>query len=177
MGKIFFPDAEYISHQESAERFPYFNFPADVKTIYQQTMAGYINPRRQIAAQNKALKMYKGMIIDDVVLEIRQKDSAILVYTNNEIFNCRKVILITGAYANIGGLIPREIEYEIVPHTVVFGEIAKQQLPALKGMPSLSYRYGNDQMRYIYFMPPVLYPDGRHYVKIGHSFGDTMPIQ
>ena len=77
VGKIFFPDAEHISHQESAERFPYFNFPADVKTIYQQTMAGYINPRSQIAAQNKALKMYKGMIIDDFVLEIRQKDSAI----------------------------------------------------------------------------------------------------
>ena len=176
VGKIFFPDAEHISHQESAERFPYFNFPADVKTIYQQTMAGYINPRRQIAAQNKALKIYKGMIIDDVALEIKQKGRTISVYTNNEIFDCRKVILVTGAYANIGGLIPREIEYEIVPHTIVFGEIVKQQLPALEGMPSLSYRYGNDQMRYIYFMPPVLYPNGRHYVKIGHSFGDYLPI-
>ena len=176
VGKMFFPDAEYISHQESAKRFPYFNFPADIKTIYQQTMAGYINPRRQIAAQNKALEMYKGMIIDDVALDIKQNGKTISVYTNYEIFDCRKVILVTGAYANIGGLIPKEIEYEIVPHTIVFGEIAKQQLPSLKGMPSLSYRYGNDQMRYIYFMPPVLYPDGRHYVKIGHSFGDYLPI-
>ena len=25
-------------------------------------------------------------------------------------------------------------------------------------------------------MPPVLYPDGKHYVKIGHSFGDSLPI-
>jgi len=177
VGKMFFPDAEHFLQKESAERFPYFNFPADVQTIYQQNMGGYINPRMQISAQNKALAMYSGSIIDDVVLEIRQKDSAVFVHTNNEILHCRKVILITGAYANIGGLIPREIEYEIVPHTIVFGEIAKQQLPALKGMPSLSYRYGNDQMRYIYFMPPVLYPDGKHYVKIGHSFGDTMPIQ
>ena len=176
VGKIFFPDAEHLSHQKSAERFPYFSFPADVQTIYQQTMAGYINPRRQITAQNKALEMYKGRIIDDVALEIKQKGKTISVYTNNEIFDCRKVILVTGAYANIGGLIPREIEYEIVPHTIVFGEIVKQQLPALEGMPSLSYRYGNDQMRYIYFMPPVLYPDGRHYVKIGHSFGDYLPI-
>ena len=177
VGKIFFPDAAHLSHQKLAERFPYFSFPADVKTIYQQTMAGYINPRWQITAQNKALEMYKGRIIDDVALEIKQKGRTISVYTNNEIFDCRKVILVTGAYANIGGLIPREIEYEIVPHTIVFGEIVKQQLPAMKGMPSLSYRYGNDQMRYIYFMPPVLYPDGKHYVKIGHSFGDTMPIQ
>ena len=176
VGKIFFPDAEHISHQESAERFPYFNFPADVKTIYQQTMAGYINPRRQIAAQNKALEMYKGRIIDDVALEIKQKGKTISVYTNNEIFDCRKVILVTGAYANIGGLIPRQIEYEVVPHTIVFGEIAKQRLPALRGMPSLSYRHGNDQMRYIYFMPPVLYPDGKYYAKIGHSFGDSLPV-
>ena len=70
----------------------------------------------------------------------------------------------------------KKIEYEVVPHTVVYGEIANQQLNSLKGMPSLSYRYGNDQMRYIYFMPPVLYPDGKHYVKIGHSFGDSLPI-
>ena len=50
VGKIFFPDAEHFSQKKSAERFPYFNFPADVKTIYQQNMGGYINPRIQIAA-------------------------------------------------------------------------------------------------------------------------------
>ena len=25
-------------------------------------------------------------------------------------------------------------------------------------------------------MPPVLYPDGKYYAKIGHSFGDSLPI-
>ena len=172
----YFPDAEHFSQKESAERFPYFNFPSDVKIIYQQTMGGYINPRIQIAAQNKSLEMYGGRIINDVVIEIRQKDTSISVCTNNEKLKCKKVVIATGAYANIGGLIPKEIEYEVVPHTVVYGEISKHQLPSLKGMPSLSYRYGNDQMRYIYFMPPVLYPDGKHYVKIGHSFGDSLPI-
>ena len=172
----YYPDAEHFSQKESAERFPYFNFPSDVKIIYQQTMGGYINPRIQIAAQNKSLEMYGGRIINDVVIEISQNDTSISVCTNNEKLKCRKVIIATGAYAIIGGLIRKEIEYEVVPHTVVYGEIEKQHLPSLKGMPSLSYRYGNDQMRYIYFMPPVLYPDGKHYVKIGHSFGDSLPI-
>jgi len=172
----YLPDAEYFSQKESVEQFPYFNFPKDVKIIYQQTMGGYINPRNQIVAQNKALELYGGRIINDVVIEIGHNDTAISVYTNNEKLKCRKVIIATGAYANIGGLIPKKIEYEVVPHTVVYGEITNQHLPSLKGMPSLSYRYGNDQMRYIYFMPPVLYPDGKHYVKIGHSFGSSLPI-
>ncbi len=172
----YFPDAEYFSQKDAVERFPYFKFPLDVNIIYQQTMGGYINPRIQITAQNKSFEMYGGRIIDDLVIKISQNDTSISVCTNNEKLKCRKVVIATGAYANIGGLIPKEIEYEVVPHTVVYGEIANQQLPSLKGMPSLSYRYGNDQMRYIYFMPPVLYPDGKHYVKIGHSFGDSLPI-
>ena len=64
----YFPDAEHFSQKESAERFPYFNFPSDVKIIYQQTMGGYINPRIQIAAQNKSLEMYGGRIINDYVI-------------------------------------------------------------------------------------------------------------
>ena len=48
VGKMFFPDAEQFLQKESAKRFPYFNFPADVQTIYQQNMGGYINPRMQI---------------------------------------------------------------------------------------------------------------------------------
>ena len=81
---MFFPDAEQFLQKESAKRFPYFNFPADVQTIYQQNMGGYINPRMEISAQNKALAMYSGSIIDDVVLEIHQKDSAVFVHTNND---------------------------------------------------------------------------------------------
>lgn len=33
----------------------------------------------------------------------------------------------------------------------------------------------HDPMRFVYFMPPIQYPDGKHYVKIGHSKGQTMP--
>ena len=41
-------------------------------------------------------------------------------------------------------------------------------------MPSLSYRPGQDASRFVYFMPPIQYPDGKHYLKIGHSKGEVM---
>ena len=40
-----------------------------------------------------------------------------------------------GVYANIGGLIIKKLNTNSA-HTVVYGEIANQQLPSLKGMPS-----------------------------------------
>ncbi len=175
VGKTFYPQAERIPQNELAERFPYFNFPADVKAIFQQTKAGHINPRKQIAAQNKALEIYGGTVIDDVVFEIKQKDLVVSVRTNQEWIDSKKVILATGAYANSGSIIPRKIDFGVVPHTIVLGEITMEQLPNLNGTPSLSYRYGSDPMRYIYFMPPILYPDGKFYIKIGHSNGDPMP--
>jgi hypothetical protein len=41
-------------------------------------------------------------------------------------------------------------------------------------MPSLSYRFGEDPMRFVYLLPPIQYPDGKYYVKIGHSKGNLM---
>jgi len=56
----------------------------------------------------------------------------------------------------------------------VLGEISKEQLPSLIGMPTMSYRLGDEPNKFLYFLPPVEYPDGKHYVKIGHALGNEM---
>jgi sarcosine oxidase len=170
----FYPQVEHIPCAELAGRFPYFHFPNDVQALYQATAAGYLNPRRHIVAQNKALESLGGAVIDDVVTELDSNSPVLRVRMERGWVQAQKVVLATGAFANVGGIIPRKISFGVVPHTVVLGEIPSSQLPALKGMPSLSYRTGDDPMRFVYFLPPIQYPDGKHYVKIGHSKGDSM---
>ncbi|GIT07442.1 MAG: hypothetical protein CM1200mP30_10720 [Pseudomonadota bacterium] len=64
------------------------------------------------------------MIIDDVALEIKQRveifpSTQIMKYLTEKGYPCHWCI------CKYWWSIPREIEYEIVPHTIVFGEIVK----------------------------------------------------
>ena len=50
--------------------------------------------------------------------------------------------------------------------TVFFAEVSDADLEQLAGMPSLIVA-GRVQDENFYLLPPILYPDGRHYIKIG----------
>ena len=170
----YYPGVEALSSEQLQERFPYFQFPKDVRGIFQAKDAGWLDPRKNIKAQNKALESNNGIVVDDTVVSIEKNKDYIMVKTNNSSLKCRKCIISTGAFANIGNTIPRPIDYGVVPHTAVLGEIPEGQLENLIGMPTLSYRLGDEPNKFLYFLPPVEYPNGKHYVKIGHALGDEM---
>jgi len=172
--KDYYPEMETFSSQQLNERFPYFQFPKDVRGIFQAKNAGWLDPRKNIAAQNKALETCGGTVVDDTVVAIEKNEKYITVKTEKSSFKCKKCIISTGAFANIGNTIPCPIDYGVVPHTAVLGEISKEQLPSLIGMPTMSYRLGDEPNKFLYFLPPVEYPDGKHYVKIGHALGNEM---
>lgn len=170
----YYPEVESFSFEQLSERFPYFQFPKGVRGIFQAKNAGWLDPRKNIAAQNKALENYEGIVVNDTVIAIEKNDKYITVKTEKSTFKCKKCIISTGAFANIGNTIPRPIDYGVVPHTAVLGEVSASQLPALLGMPTMSYRLGDEPNKFLYFLPPVKYPNGKYYVKIGHALGDEM---
>ena len=170
----YYPEMEAFSSQQLGERFPYFQFPKDVRGIFQAKNAGWLDPRKNITAQNKALASCGGIIVDDTVIAIEKSKRYITVITEQSTLKCKKCIFSTGAFANIGNTIPRPIDYGVVPHSAVLGEIPEGQLEKLIGMPTLSYRLGDKPNKFLYFLPPVKYPNGKHYVKIGHALGDEM---
>ena len=172
--ETFYPGAERLSNQNLKERFPFFNFPSDIKGILQATGAGWIDPRKQIAAQNKALELNGGVIVNELALSVEKTSTHITVKTETAAISGKKCIFATGAFANIGSTIPKQLEYGVVPHTTVRAEVTTDQLKKLKGMPCMSYRLGDEANKFLYFLPPIEYPDGRHYVKIGHALGDEM---
>ena len=172
--ETYYPDVETISSEQLEERFPYFKFSHGVRGIFQAKNAGWIDPRKNITAQNKALENFSGIVVDETVIAIEKNEKYITVKTEQSTLKCKKCILSTGAFANIGNTIPRPIAYGVVPHTTVMSEVSKDQLPRLKGMPTMSYRLGDEANKFLYFMPPVKYPNGKYYVKIGNALGDEM---
>ena len=176
--KDYYPNFSTFDNYQLAKRFPYFNFSPKVNAIFQKDNAGWINPRENIKAQNKEFStLDNALIVKDIVSKVSKNNQYIEVVTSKSVFRCKKCIFSTGAFANIDNIMPRKIQYAVIPHTTVLAEIKSTQLDEIKNMPTMSYRTGDDAYKFIYLLPPVKYPNGKHYIKIGHAIGDEMPIK
>ena len=158
-----------------ATTFPYLHFADGMTGIHEIGTAGYINPRRYIAAQGEAIKLAGGQVIDETVIRIKEHNRVqILSWQDHGECRCGKVLLATGAFANHLGIIPEPISIDVVEHTVVLGEVSKDTAEILSAMPSVIY-HQNDQIGgSVYILPPIKYPDGRTWLKIGQSNGHVM---
>jgi len=158
-----------------ASTFPYLKFSDGMSGIYEIDTAGHINPREFISAQGEALKISGGNIIEETVKQIKYKNGDhILFCGNGSEFNCKQVLLATGAFANHFNIIPKQIAIEVAEHTVVLGEVSNNTSKILSKMPCIIYHKTDDIEGSVYIMPPIKYPDGRFWIKIGQSKGHIM---
>ena len=164
-----------LDHEALALTFPYFRFQEGMTGIYEEFTAGHIDPRKFISAQGELIKFFGGKVIEETVTKIKKSNGYYSLYTdkNNQI-NCEKILLATGPFANHLGLIPKFVSIKIIEHTVVFGEINNSTAKILNKMPSIIYRKTEDIFGSVYILPPIKYPDGRLFLKIGQSSGNVM---
>ena len=109
-----------------------------------------------------------------LMVEDRYGENFMKVFGLVMTYNCEKIILATGAFANHLGIIPKRISIQIAEHTVVLGEISDQTANILSDMPAIIYHKTEEIQGAIYIMPPIKYPDGRFWIKIGQSRGHIM---
>lgn len=147
--------------------FPYFGFEPACEGVFEADNAGYVNPRALVAAQS-AIARHQGVeIIKDVAVSIRDEDGAATVTTaTGDTYSAERVLLAAGGFSIAEGLLPRPIEMSVYGRTITFFEIPPEELEQFAGMPSLIYE-PRDTREHIYMLPPVPYPDGRTYLKIG----------
>ena len=74
------------------------------------------------------------------------------------------MLLALGAYSQAAGLLKPQLGLTVYGRTVVLAEVGGELLAQLREMPSLG-----DMESDAYILPPIAYPDGRHYVKIGRG--------
>ena len=56
----------------------------------------------------------------------------------------------------------------------MFGEVSKDTAEILSAMPSVIYHQTDEIGGSVYILPPIKYPDGRTWLKIGQSSGHSM---
>ncbi|TWF54387.1 NAD(P)/FAD-dependent oxidoreductase [Neorhizobium alkalisoli] len=165
---------ETLTEPELAQRFDYFSFPKESEGVWEAKNAGHINPRRLVKAQNLLAERQGVERITETVSAMKQDGDTVTVTTaEGNTFVADKVLVAAGGFSINENLLPRRINLEVYARTVAFFEVSESELPALAAVPSLIWKW-NEEQDGIYFLPPVRYPDGKTYLKIGGDPDDLI---
>ena len=150
---------------ELKRRFPYFAFPAGSAGIFEAKGAGHISPRKLVKAQSLLAEKAGATVIRDHATSIREEGGVAVVTTaGGKVYRAEKVLLAAGGFSISQNLLPQSVDMTVYGRTVTLFEVADEDAPRLAGMPSLILEApGID----IYLLPPIRYPDGKLYLKIG----------
>jgi len=155
--------------------FPFLNIKEDIKGYFQPDCSGYINPRKMIEAQLEIAQNYGCQVIRSGLSRISQDDKSMiftLKMTSGQEVQSRNVILAMGAYFNISSILSpftaREMELSLTSQTIAYIRVSAEEAERLSNMPTLVTSYHSEKLDGTYILPPVLYPDGQYYLKLGH---------
>lgn len=149
-------------------RFPFLQFPDHFQIIHEPAPAGYINPRDLIRAQLNVARQHKATILAQTVLDIQQVDGLFSIMLNNQqTVWAKNIVVCAGAFTNCHNLLPQKLDLKVKSETIILAEISKESARQLSSMPTVIYQIESEQIDDIYLLPPIRYPDGRLYLKMG----------
>ena len=154
-------------------RFPWFSLGAYRFAIFEATGAGHIDPRRLVQAQTAcAVKGGVTLVEADVVGITDRGRHAEVATADGAAFRGGRVLLAAGGFSIGDNLLPDPLDLVVKARVVVLAEIGEAAAEAWRSMPSLIIETDTREDS-IYLLPPIRYPDGKLYVKIG---GDPTDI-
>lgn len=147
-----------------AARFPYMRFPKDTAAAW-EAAGGWINPRLLRAAEERAMEQAGGVVVDGVAVA---QDRGTVTLTTGATIHTGHIVIATGGYARTDGLLPARPDMQVMARTVLLAEIAPDDVRRLSDMPTLISMPEDGRMdEDLYLLPPIQYPDGKYYLKIG----------
>ncbi|MGF9691714.1 FAD-binding oxidoreductase [Rhizobium sp. 0TCS1.26] len=167
-------ETQLLDDAQLSDVFPGFGFEPHCEAVFEARQAGYINPRALVAAQSLLAERQGVKLISETVVSVREESGLAIVLTaEGRRYTAEKVLVAAGGFSIAEGLLPQPLRMSVYARTVTFFEIADADLTHLAGMPSLIYE-PRDPSRHIYMLPPVRYPDGRTFLKIGGDPDDLL---
>ena len=161
-------DVWHISAAEAAEALPYLHFPGAEAGYFERGRAGYLNPRLLVQAQLALAEEQGAHLIREQATAVHPAADHMRVETRaGNSYTAGKVLLATGAFTNCFDLLPEKLPLLAKSETILLAEVPESEVERLRAMPSVDYGIESDLLEGIYMTPPLRYPDGRFYVKMG----------
>lgn len=146
-----------------AGRFPFLRVAADADGLYEGKRAGHLSPRAMVRAQTEVARQQGAAIIADEASAVRPTRAGVEVLTaGGEVLRAERALVAAGAFTDACGLSPVRLDLKVFGRTVVLARVEGEVAEALRGMPTMGHAETG-----AYILPPIRYPDGHSYVKIG----------
>ena len=153
------------------EAYPYLAFSDDFVAWDETGAAGYINPRQLIEAQLTAAQARGATVRREIVASLEVGGDGVLIRSREGgELRAGKALLTAGGYSNT--LLRRKLDLPTKSHTILLAEVSPEQIDRLRGMPSIISSFDHPEVESLYMLPPVRYPDGKTYIKLGPSGRD-----
>ena len=152
-----------ISAVEIRKDYPFLSIKDNTIGLVETELAGHISPRDMVKAQTKMAQKFGADIVEQEVERISVNNNAVEIrFRNNEKLFADKVLVATGAFTDACDLLPKSLNLIVYGRTVVLAEIDEHLQQILSTMPTMLVAESN-----AYILPPIKYPDGKTYLKIG----------
>jgi glycine/D-amino acid oxidase-like deaminating enzyme len=159
--------SDILDDDDLKAHFPFFAFPGGSEGVHERHGAGHISPRRLVKAQSLLAENAGAKVIKETVASIRDEGSLAVVTTSEgNVYRAEKVLLAAGGFSIAENLLATPVDMKVCGRTVAFFEVDEADARSLASMPSLIAKAADD-VDSIYLLPPIRYPDGRYYLKIG----------
>ncbi|NNK77148.1 MAG: FAD-dependent oxidoreductase [Litoreibacter sp.] len=152
-----------------AQDFPYFDFPKDTLALYEPGNSGHVSPRALVRAQGIAAQKAGARIMGAVVHELDEVADQVRIVTDQGGVNADRVLVAAGGFSNM--VLPEPLPLSVYARTVALFEVSEEEAARLHDMPSMIYLLPTGEDPYL--LPPIRYPDGKFYLKLG---GDTADV-
>ncbi|MES5488974.1 FAD-dependent oxidoreductase [Bradyrhizobium sp. INPA03-11B] len=152
-----------------AERFPFLKSTAGMLGYFEPRNAGYISPRRLVRAQTIAAKRAGARIIDEAALGISETASGVTIRTRSGSVEAERVLVAAGGHTQ--SLLGRSLGFTVYARTAALFRLDAAEVQRLAGMPSMRCLGPKGDNPYI--LPPIPYPDGQTWLKLG---GDPVDL-
>ncbi len=158
--------AEFMTTADLQRRWPEVSFPAGWTVVYDPPPAGFVDPRRMVAAQIAAAQRNGAVVMRNVVMALdRQPGGYRIRCADGTDVMAEAVLVATGPYGN--DLLAEPLAFQVAPEAVILGEVGDGAAVRLADLPSLIYFLEHPEHDDAYVVPATRYPDGKHYIKLG----------
>ena len=148
-------------------------FPEGYDIFIEGAPSGYINPRDMVRAQLAMAAGAGAEIVRETAVAVQNHNTHVRVISKEgHQYQARKVLLAIGAYTNCFELLVRKLALRVKSETIILGRVADVVGERFKQMPAVTYEVDSPVLDGIYLLPPIRYPDGRFYVKMGCNTAD-----
>lgn len=159
---------EPLDRRGLAQNFPELEVPADWAALWERDRAGHLSPRKLIAAQVRAATSAGARRVNATVAKIEERSGEVVVHADGRALRFDKVLVAAGAMTD--HVLGRTPKFRVCGRTVALIELDDREAARLARLPSMVM--GTSELHYV--LPPIRYPDGKVYMKIGGDPDDLV---